>query len=80
MDIDKNIDMNDVQPNCRVALRSDSYKLHKILPNKVGVYVSHIHKYFQILVNQPGQQLVSNPGLPHPDFISQPWRKIGARL
>lgn len=24
-----------VTPNCRVALRNDSYTLHKILPNKV---------------------------------------------
>ena len=36
VDIDKNIDINDVTPNCRVALRNDSYTLHKILPNKVG--------------------------------------------
>ena len=35
VDLDKNIEMKDVQPNCRVALRNDSYKLHKILPNKV---------------------------------------------
>ena len=35
VDLDKNIDMKDVQPNCRVALRKDSYRLHKILPNKV---------------------------------------------
>ena len=35
VDLDKNIDMNDVTPNCRVALRNDSYTLHKILPNKV---------------------------------------------
>ena len=35
VDVDKNIDINDVTPNCRVALRNDSYTLHKILPNKV---------------------------------------------
>lgn len=35
VDIDKNIDINDVTPNCRVALRNESYTLHKILPNKV---------------------------------------------
>ncbi len=35
VDLDKNIDINDVTPNCRVALRNDSYTLHKILPNKV---------------------------------------------
>ena len=35
VDLDKNIEMTEVQSNCRVALRNDSYKLHKILPNKV---------------------------------------------
>lgn len=35
VDIDKNIDINDVTPNSRVALRNESYTLHKILPNKV---------------------------------------------
>lgn len=29
-----------VTPNCRVALRNDSYTLHKILPNKVDPLVS----------------------------------------
>merc|ERR1712038_2182975 len=40
VDVDKNIDINDVTPNCRVALRNDSYSLHKILPNKVDPLVS----------------------------------------
>nr|XP_054767256.1 26S proteasome regulatory subunit 8-like [Lytechinus pictus] len=40
VDIDKSIDINDVQPNCRVALRNDSHTLHKILPNKVDPLVS----------------------------------------
>ncbi|CAC5401901.1 PSMC5 [Mytilus coruscus] len=40
VDLDKNIDINDVTPNCRVALRNDSYALHKILPNKVDPLVS----------------------------------------
>ena len=35
VDLDKSIEMKDVQSNCRVALRNDSYRLHKILPNKV---------------------------------------------
>ena len=35
VDLDKAINMSDIQANCRVALRNDSYKLHKILPNKV---------------------------------------------
>ena len=37
---DKNIDMNDVTPNCRVALRNDSYTLHKIL---AGLLDAHAH-------------------------------------
>lgn len=37
VDLDKAIEMTDVQANCRVALKNDSYKLHKILPNKVSV-------------------------------------------
>merc|ERR1712218_377671 len=40
VDLDKNIDINDVTPNIRVALRNDSYTLHKILPNKVDPLVS----------------------------------------
>lgn len=40
VDVDKNIDINDVTPNCRVALRNESYTLHKILPNKVDPLVS----------------------------------------
>ena len=42
VDIDKNIDIADVTPNCRVALRNDSYTLHKILPNKVDPLVRTI--------------------------------------
>merc|ERR1739848_160671 len=40
VDVDKNIDIADVAPNWRVALRNDSYTLHKILPNKVDPLVS----------------------------------------
>lgn len=32
--------VHQVTPNCRVALRNDSYTLHKILPNKVDPLVS----------------------------------------
>lgn len=39
VDLDKNIDINDVTPNSRVALRNESYTLHKILPNKVGTHL-----------------------------------------
>lgn len=40
VDIDKNIDIQTITPNCRVALRNDSYTLHKILPSKVDPLVS----------------------------------------
>ncbi|XP_003383665.1 PREDICTED: 26S protease regulatory subunit 8 [Amphimedon queenslandica] len=40
VDLDKGIEMNDVQPNCRVALKNESYRLHKILPTKVDPLVS----------------------------------------
>jgi 26S proteasome regulatory subunit T6 len=40
VDLDKNIEMSDVTPNSRVALRNESYTLHKILPNKVDPLVS----------------------------------------
>ena len=40
VDVDKDIDINDLKPNTRVALRNDSYTLHKILPTKVDPLVS----------------------------------------
>ncbi len=39
-DIDTGIDINDCKPNLRVALKNDSYKLHKIMPNKIDPLVS----------------------------------------
>jgi len=40
VDLDKNIKMEDVKANLRVALTNDSYTLHKILPSKVDPLVS----------------------------------------
>lgn len=40
VDVDKDIDVNKCTPNTRVALKSDSYTLHKILPTKVDPLVS----------------------------------------
>ncbi|PSS29824.1 hypothetical protein EW026_g7018 [Hermanssonia centrifuga] len=40
VDIDPDIDINKLTPTLRVALRSDSYTIHKILPNKVDPLVS----------------------------------------
>jgi len=40
VDLDKDIDITKCTPNTRVALRSDSYTLHKILPTKVDPLVS----------------------------------------
>lgn len=40
VDIDKSIDITKLTPNSRVALRNDSYMLHKVLPNKIDPLVS----------------------------------------
>ena len=40
VDIAADIDIATIKPTLRVALRSDSYTLHKILPNKVDPLVS----------------------------------------
>jgi len=40
VDLDKGIEMSQISSNLRVALRNDSYTLHKILPNKVDPLVS----------------------------------------
>merc|ERR1719487_894555 len=40
VDVDKAIDVSKLSPNTRVALRNDSYMLHKVLPNKVDPLVS----------------------------------------
>ncbi|KAH6887873.1 endopeptidase [Coprinopsis sp. MPI-PUGE-AT-0042] len=40
VDIDSEIDINALKPTLRVALRSDSYTIHRILPNKVDPLVS----------------------------------------
>lgn len=52
VDLDKDIDINKCTPNTRVALRSDSYTLHKILPTKVDPLVTlmkvNCTKYFAI--------------------------------
>merc|ERR1712137_1079053 len=39
VDLDKDIKIEDCKPNARIALRSDSYVLHKILPSKVDPLV-----------------------------------------
>jgi len=40
VDLHKDIKMSDITPTTRVALKNDSYQLHKILPNKVDPLVS----------------------------------------
>lgn len=40
VDLAKGIDVASLKPSLRVALRSDSYKLYKILPSKVDPLVS----------------------------------------
>lgn len=38
--LDKSVKVEDIKPNLRVAVRSDNYILHKILPTKVDPLVS----------------------------------------
>merc|ERR1719305_424704 len=40
VDVDKDIKIEDIKANCRVALRHDGYVLHRILPTKVDPLVS----------------------------------------
>ena len=40
VDVDRKIDVDKLTPNTRVALKSDSYMLHKILPSKVDPLVN----------------------------------------
>jgi 26S proteasome regulatory subunit T6 len=40
VDIEKGIEVEKLTPNTRVALRNDSYALHKILPSKHDPLVS----------------------------------------
>jgi 26S proteasome regulatory subunit T6 len=40
VDIGKDIDLAACTPTTRIALKADSYQLHKILPNKVDPLVS----------------------------------------
>jgi ATP-dependent 26S proteasome regulatory subunit len=40
VNIDKSVKIEDIKPNLRVAVRSDNYILHKVLPTKVDPLVS----------------------------------------
>ena len=40
VNLDKSIKIEDIKPNLRVAVRSDNYLLHKVLPTKVDPLVS----------------------------------------
>ncbi len=40
VDIEKEVNQAELKPTVRVALRNDSYALHKVLPNKVDALVS----------------------------------------
>ncbi len=40
VDIEKEVNQAELKPTVRVALRNDSYALHRVLPNKVDALVS----------------------------------------
>ncbi|VDN01425.1 unnamed protein product [Thelazia callipaeda] len=50
VDLDKGIDITTVTPGSRVALRADSYALHKVLPNKASD--SEVQRTMLELLNQ----------------------------
>ncbi len=51
--------MAKVTPSCRVALKNDSYTLHKILPNKVNKYQSYLYLILLVFVSIKVDPLVS---------------------
>jgi 26S proteasome regulatory subunit T6 len=59
VDIDKDIDINKCTPNTRVALKSDSYTLHKILPTKVDPLVS----LMKVFTNCKGYYIFDFPAI-----------------
>uniref|UniRef100_A0A915KMG5 Proteasomal ATPase OB C-terminal domain-containing protein n=1 Tax=Romanomermis culicivorax TaxID=13658 RepID=A0A915KMG5_ROMCU len=50
VDLDKNIEAKTLVTNARVALRADSYSLHKVLPNKVN-RIDVLRKYSTPIFN-----------------------------
>ena len=71
VDLDKDIDINKCTPNTRVALKSDSYTLHKILPTKVDALVSLMKVNFKIYAKSgdPYDWTIYKPYL-HSRFIT----------
>ena len=49
--------MADITPNLRVALRNDSYVLHKILPNKVLLLIVSSVSCVTMGTGRPSSQL-----------------------
>ena len=47
VNLDKSVKIEDVKPNLRVAVRSDNYILHKVLPTKVDPLISLMKVSFQ---------------------------------
>ena len=70
VDLDKDIDINKCTPNTRVALKSDSYTLHKILPTKVDALVSLMKVTFKIYLMCGNPQDIFYKIYLHPHFIT----------
>jgi 26S proteasome regulatory subunit T6 len=51
VDLEKDIEITKLTPNTRVALRSDSYAIHKILPTKVDPLVSLMKVNFALFIS-----------------------------
>eukprot|EP01147_Barroeca_monosierra_P006867 gene6867-9522_t len=63
VDIEKNIDITKLPANTRVALRSDSYMLHKVLPNKI----KEIKEVIELPVKHP--ELFESLGIAQPKGV-----------
>jgi 26S proteasome regulatory subunit T6 len=64
VDIDKSIPLSEITPTTRVALRNDSYTLHKVLPNKVDPLVSLMKVRNEIEEGKTHKQQRTDTGCP----------------
>uniref|UniRef100_A0A0K0DIM7 AAA domain-containing protein n=1 Tax=Angiostrongylus cantonensis TaxID=6313 RepID=A0A0K0DIM7_ANGCA len=62
VDVEKGVDVQSISADCRVALRPDSYVLHKVLPNKViELPVKHPELFEALGIAQPKGVLLYGP-------------------
>eukprot|EP00775_Hariotina_reticulata_P005970 gene5970-6209_t len=69
VDLDKDIDIADLTPGARVALRNDSYALHILLPSKIDPLVSlmKVEKVIELPLKHP--ELFESLGIAQPKGV-----------